>query len=374
MGDDPGVERIRQEIADNSVVLFMKGTPVSPQCGFSAAVVDILSDIGVKFKSVDVLLDPELREGIKEYSNWPTIPQLYVEREFVGGCDILREMHEAGELEQLLGDKRVEMKNGGVPESAGRLERLADRVRGWRRPGGRHDTHDVTAGAPAIIDEAVGEEEPMGQVEAADGTGRGMADKDRVESEGDPIEAEVDPIEDEDADPELAAKIEDLIDTRIKPVAGQNGGDVSYRGFKGGIVFLEITGAASELMMGIENMLRHYVPEVEGVADYRDAIPKPGLDTAEGKAIRQLLDERINPQVAAHGGHIALVDVKDDTVYIRLEGGCQGCGMADVTLKQGVATEIQSLVPAITTVLDVTDHAGGTNPYYQPGKDGMSAL
>ena len=214
----------------------------------------------------------------------------------------------------------------------------------------------------------------MGRDDSVDGTGEKMAKKRLIESDPDLIEAEEDLIQDEDTDPELAAKIKDLIDTRIKPVASQNGGDVNYRGFKGGIVFLEITGAASELMMGIENMLRHYVPEVEGVADYRDAIPKPGLDIAEGKAIRQLLDERINPQVASHGGHIALVDVKDDTVYIRLEGGCQGCGMADVTLKQGVATEIQSLVPAITTVLDVTDHAGGTNPYYQPGKDGMSAL
>ena len=103
-------------------------------------------------------------------------------------------------------------------------------------------------------------------------------------------------------------------------------------------------------------------------------MPKPGLGTEEGKAIRQLLDERINPQVAAHGGHIALVDVKGDTAYIRLEGGCQGCGMADVTLKQGVVREIQARVPAITTVLDVTDHAGGTNPYYQPGKGGTSAI
>ncbi len=374
MSDDPGVERIRQEIADNSVVLFMKGTPVSPQCGFSAAVVDILSDIGVKFKSVDVLLDPELREGIKEYSNWPTIPQLYVAGEFVGGCDILREMHEAGELAQLLSDKRVAQPSGGVDNSPGRLERLADRVRSWRRPGGRDDTHDVTAEAPPIIDEAVEEEEPMGRDDAVDGTGEEMAKRHLIEPDPDLIESEDDLKEDEDTDPELAAKIKDLIDTRIKPVASQNGGDVNYRGFKGGIVFLEITGAASELMMGIENMLRHYVPEVEGVADYRDAIPKPGLETAEGKLIRQLLDERINPQVASHGGHIALVDVQDDTVYIRLEGGCQGCGMADVTLKQGVATEIQSLVPAITTVLDVTDHAGGTNPYYQPGKDGMSAI
>ena len=371
MSDDRGVERIRQEIADNSVVLFMKGTPVAPQCGFSAAVADILSDLGVKFKSVDVLLDPETRERIKAFSSWPTIPQLYVEGEFIGGCDILREMHETGELAQLLSDKRVDQPSGGVHDSPGRLERLTDRVRGWRRSGGRHD---ITGDTPAIVDEALEEEEPMGHDDSVDGTGKAMADKDRFESDPDSIEAEEDLIQDGDTDPELAAKIKDLIDTRIKPVASQNGGDVNYRGFKGGIVFLEITGAASELMMGIKNMLRHYVPEVEDVADYRDAIPKPGLDTAEGKAIRHLLDERINPQVASHGGHIALVDVKDDTVYIRLEGGCQGCGMADVTLKQGVATEIQSLVPAITTVLDVTDHAGGTNPYYQPGKDGMSAV
>ena len=156
--------------------------------------------------------------------------------------------------------------------------------------------------------------------------------------------------------------------------ATQDGGDVNYRGFKDGIVFLAMTGPVFGLMSGIEKMLRHYVPEVEGVADYRDAVPKPGLDTAEGKAIRHLLDERINPQVANHGGHIALVDVKNDTAYIRLEGGCQGCGMADVTLKQGVATEIQALVPTINRVLDVTDHAGGTNPYYQPGKGGPSAI
>jgi len=185
---------------------------------------------------------------------------------------------------------------------------------------------------------------------------------------------EGDLTEDADADPEIAAKIKELIDTRIKPAATQDGGDVNYRGFKDGVVFLEMTGPASGLVAGIKNMLRHYVPEVEGVADYRDAMPKPGLDTEEGKAIRQLLDERINPQVAAHGGHIALVDLKDDTAYIRLEGGCQGCGMADVTLKQGVVREIQARVPAITTVLDVTDHAGGTNPYYQPGKGGTSAI
>ena len=100
-------DRIANDIKSNEVVLFMKGTPVFPQCGFSAAVVQILTDVGVKFKSFDVLKDPELRQGIKAFSNWPTIPQLYVKGEFVGGCDIIREMHENHELETLFRDQGV---------------------------------------------------------------------------------------------------------------------------------------------------------------------------------------------------------------------------------------------------------------------------
>jgi monothiol glutaredoxin len=100
-------DRINQEVADNPVVLYMKGSPVFPQCGFSAAVVQILSHLGVKFKGVDVLTDPGIRQGIKEFSNWPTIPQLYVKGEFVGGCDIIREMYETGELQQVLEQKGI---------------------------------------------------------------------------------------------------------------------------------------------------------------------------------------------------------------------------------------------------------------------------
>src|ERR1700758_57856 len=100
-------DRIRQQVTDNQVVLFMKGTPVFPQCGFSAAVVQILTTMGVKFKGIDVLADPEIRQGIKEFSSWPTIPQLYVKGEFVGGCDIIREMYENGELQQLFEQKGV---------------------------------------------------------------------------------------------------------------------------------------------------------------------------------------------------------------------------------------------------------------------------
>ena len=90
MSDNPVFARIEQEIGDNQVVLFMKGSPMFPQCGFSAAAVQVLSNLGVKFKGIDVLTDPAIREGIKEFSAWPTIPQLYVKGEFVGGCDIMR--------------------------------------------------------------------------------------------------------------------------------------------------------------------------------------------------------------------------------------------------------------------------------------------
>ena len=103
-------DRIRQQVTDNTVVLFMKGTPVFPQCGFSATVVQILSHIGVKFKGIDVLADSSVREGIKEFSSWPTIPQLYVKGEFIGGCDIIREMFETGELQQVFEDKGVEIR------------------------------------------------------------------------------------------------------------------------------------------------------------------------------------------------------------------------------------------------------------------------
>ena len=98
---------IDNELKGTDVVLFMKGTPVFPQCGFSAAVVQILTHMGVKFKGVDVLADPALRQGIKDFSSWPTIPQLYVKGEFVGGCDIVREMFESGELKDLMQTKGV---------------------------------------------------------------------------------------------------------------------------------------------------------------------------------------------------------------------------------------------------------------------------
>ncbi|HJO74652.1 MAG TPA: Grx4 family monothiol glutaredoxin [Rhodospirillales bacterium] len=107
MSDNPVFEQIQNEIDGNAVVLFMKGNPMFPQCGFSAAVAQALTVMEVKFKGVDVLADDDIRNGIKEFSSWPTIPQLYVKGEFVGGCDIVREMYESGELKKLLDDKGV---------------------------------------------------------------------------------------------------------------------------------------------------------------------------------------------------------------------------------------------------------------------------
>jgi monothiol glutaredoxin len=104
---NPVIDRIQKDIKENDVLLFMKGTPVFPQCGFSAAVVQVLTELGVKFKGVDVLTDPAIRQGVKDFSQWPTIPQLYVKGEFVGGCDIVREMAGSGELRDLLHSKGI---------------------------------------------------------------------------------------------------------------------------------------------------------------------------------------------------------------------------------------------------------------------------
>ena len=108
--DQTTKELIDKEINNNEVCLFMKGTPEAPQCGFSMTVTNILKILEVKFKGVNVLASNELRQGIKEYSEWPTIPQLYIKKEFVGGCDIIKEMYETGELKKILKDKNLSFK------------------------------------------------------------------------------------------------------------------------------------------------------------------------------------------------------------------------------------------------------------------------
>ena len=107
MSEHPVFDRIKEEVAETPVVLFMKGTPVFPQCGFSATCVQVLSNLGIPFKGINVLEDSEIREGIKAFSDWPTIPQLYIKGEFIGGCDIVREMYQSGELQAMLKEKGI---------------------------------------------------------------------------------------------------------------------------------------------------------------------------------------------------------------------------------------------------------------------------
>lgn len=102
---------IKKMVTDSDIVLFMKGTPVFPQCGFSSTVVQILDYIGADYASVNVLDDPDIRQGIKDYNNWPTIPQVFVKGEFIGGCDIVKEMFETGELRDFIADKGIPLNN-----------------------------------------------------------------------------------------------------------------------------------------------------------------------------------------------------------------------------------------------------------------------
>lgn len=176
------------------------------------------------------------------------------------------------------------------------------------------------------------------------------------------------PVADSEAGAEIIAQLEELIENRVQPAVSAQGGDVQLRAYKDGVVELEVSGPAVGLLGPIGNMMRHYVPEVTSVREWRDTSAMPGLSGPVGLEVQRLLDQQINPAVASHGGYISLVDVQDEIVYIRLEGGCQGCGMADVTLKQGIESTILHHLPDLVAVRDVTDHAGGDNPYYQPSQ------
>ena len=178
------------------------------------------------------------------------------------------------------------------------------------------------------------------------------------------------------SDEEVVVRIEKILDDRIRPAIEGYGAAIELIGFRENLALFDLTGPgnAAGRKQAIANIVKHYIPEVEAVAYESDTAPpqsvsvlppgEPQLDSPEAEAIQRLLDERINPGVAAHGGYIELLDLRQDTAYIRMGGGCQGCGMADATLRQGVEIEIKREVPSITQIIDVSDHASGENPYY----------
>jgi len=176
----------------------------------------------------------------------------------------------------------------------------------------------------------------------------------------------------------LVNSIKELVEERIRPQLLDDGGNVAFKSYDPSdatiVLAMDSSGLSTPAFgtqIKIENTLKHFAPEISRVRFERmqeeteaSEEDRPGLRTADAQTIRVLLETRINPAIAAHGGYITLIDIQEEIAYVEMAGGCQGCGMADATLKQGVEVEIKSAVPTIERVLDVTDHAGGTNPYY----------
>lgn len=169
--------------------------------------------------------------------------------------------------------------------------------------------------------------------------------------------------------PAVVREVLDLLDGRIRPALAEEGGDVELAGFDDDTATLRLTGGPFRLPrfvleVRIENTFRALLPTVEVAFEAPATVPSAPQATPEGRAVQELLDARINPAIAAHGGHVSLVEVDRGTAYLRMEGGCQGCGMSEVTLRHGIEHAILEAVPAIGRVVDVTDHASGETPYY----------
>ena len=170
------------------------------------------------------------------------------------------------------------------------------------------------------------------------------------------------------------SRLQDLLDRRVRPIVKERGGDITFVTLTDGVLELGITGSpGASIPVGdaIRNTVRHYFPEISEVrfvALAANAGPDADRDAAPADALQRVLDDWINPAVADHGGRIELVKVEDETAYLRFEGGCQGCAMADVTLRQGVEVMIKDRVPEIVAVVDVTDHAAGRAPYFKTKK------
>jgi Fe-S cluster biogenesis protein NfuA len=172
------------------------------------------------------------------------------------------------------------------------------------------------------------------------------------------------------------ARIKGILDQQIRPLLADRGGDLVFQDFTEGIAKLRIVGspgASIPIKDNIANMIRHYLPEVvdvELVATLTDPgrAQRGGPSAPPSTGVQRLLDEQINPAVDGHGGFIRLIEVADDIAYLQFEGRCQGCAMANVTLRQGVEVMIREQIPEIVAVVDVTDHASGTNPYFQTKK------
>jgi Fe-S cluster biogenesis protein NfuA len=177
--------------------------------------------------------------------------------------------------------------------------------------------------------------------------------------------------EDTNSDGDIVTAIKQRLDQQIRPLLADRGGDLLFRGFAGGIVTLTPTGspgAALPVAAGIRDLLRHYIPAVSEVRLLPAEIGPEASDGAIAERVQRVLDEQINPAVQHHGGLIELVEIRAGSACLRLTGGCQGCAMAHVTLRQGVEVILKQQIPELTHVIDVTDHAAGRKPYFKTRK------
>jgi Fe-S cluster biogenesis protein NfuA len=187
-----------------------------------------------------------------------------------------------------------------------------------------------------------------------------------------PPTAQAAPAPDDPPAATVESRLRELLDQRVRPMVQERGGDVTFVALRDGVLELGIVGspgASVPLGTAIRNTVRHYYPEITEV---RFAAANAGTaadsDGSTAEALQRLLDDWINPAVADHGGRIDLVKIENETAYLRLEGGCQGCAMADLTFRQGVEVMIKERVPGIVAVVDVTDHAAGKAPYFKTRK------
>jgi len=171
--------------------------------------------------------------------------------------------------------------------------------------------------------------------------------------------------------PDIKVRLKHLLDERVRPMVMDRGGDLEFGDYSAGVLKLKILGspgATIPIRNNISNLIRHYIAEVRDVEFVTGAGSIGATAQSLRDAVRQVVDEQINPSVAAHGGSVHLIEVTGDTVYIRFEGGCQGCAMAHVTLCQGVEVLIKDQVPGVIAVVDTTDHDRGTSPFFKTRK------
>jgi Grx4 family monothiol glutaredoxin len=422
--------QLREELMDlvtkHKVVLFMKGNRRAPQCGFSASVVKILDGVLDDYATLDVLARPEVREGIKELSDWPTVPQLYIGGEFVGGADIVTEMAKSGELHGLLG-----VSPDATPQAAPKDDRASPVV-----SKGKVVKVSLSAAAVAAVTAAKADDDgPCLRLDVgptyehalffddkkaddievpgpgvtiildppsasrADGIcvdylkedGRegfkiDNPNKDRPVAQEDPL-----PVPPRPKNPP-ALTVTDAAFAQFQSALADEEGESCLRvgarrmgatkvDYELGIITasertdddfaLEVRGLSFVVdpysARNLDGATIDFVDTGGGASGFKFTSPVKGWDDPRAGQLQELLDREINPSIAAHGGVVELLDLVGNAAYVVMGGGCQGCGMAAVTLQQGIQQRVSDVMPGLRLV-DTTDHASGRNPFYQASK------